>query len=763
MANYIDYLESLSKKQLMVMLARQRHEETQGIAVVGMACRFPAGIDDPQRFWTMLHEGRAVPTRWEQGPTDSLGRPRWNLSAPDLAPIAELLRSGSYLDNIDVFDAEYFGLSDDEALHMDPQQRLLLEVTVQALADANLTRAQLAGQRVGIFIGTSPVEYPHAWLRNGLSPDATSPFGATGSAPSAGPGRLGFMLGVRGPAMAVDTASSSMLVALHLAGQSLRRRECDLAIIGVCNLLLSPFSAAILASAGMLSRSGSCRPFGDDADGHVRGEGCGIFVLKRLSDAASDGDLPYAVIRGSAVYQHGDRLGLTVASASGQKAVIDLALRAAGIGPLEVQYLEAQANGSRIGGMVEAEAIAEAYGRQVPTAPPLYLGSCKANLGYFESASGAPGLMKTVLVVAHGEIPPQIGADQLDRSVAWERTALRFVRTAIPWPSAGRRIAALSAFAFTGTLTHVIVENAPDPLEPSAAPAQSPALLVVSAHNTAALAATARRLQAYLASRADWTYIAVCRTLAEARDLLDVRHGSIVHGRQELLDALARLADGASSPAPAPHARGVFLIFPKLGSELGDEPSSTAIRASRAFGFEALAAFVRARAEAMKLPPLDGFWNGLSPAPPGMALAWAMAWIDLVTAAGLEITGGTFGGLRASALVDIVTGQTSSDETCARWASGAFDSAPLQPTQRGGWEISFADGACTVRRPARSGVPLAPAALDMAGWLGILAAQLHAGAPVRFSALAPSRRGLCRLPGPVFTGKSYWPAQNLWS
>lgn len=555
MASYIDYLDTLSKKQLMVMLARQRHEETQPIAIVGMGCRYPGGIDDPRALWDALRAGRVVPMTSATGPVDSRGAPRWNLAAPDLAPIAELLRVGAYLRDLDLFDADYFGISDEEAQHMDPQQRLLLEVTVQALADANLTRAGLRGRRVGIWIGTSPVEYPFAGLRNGVSPEAISPFMGLGSTPSAASGRLGLMLGVSGPALNVDSASSSVLAAIHLAAQALRRRECDAAIVGAVNLVLSPLGTAVLARAGMLSPSGRSRPFLEDADGHVRGEGCGILVLKRHSDAVSDGDQPYAAIRGSAVFQHGDRLALAVASATGQKAVIELALRAAAVGPLEVQYVEAQANGSKLGAVVEAESIAEAYARGAADAAPLYVGSCKANLGYLETASGAASVMKVALALAHGEVPPQVGAGELDRSVGWDRMALRLAREATPWPAAARRLAGVSAFGFTGTNAHVILEG-PAPRPPaSPAPADAggaAALLVVSAHNPAALAATARRLHGHLAARADWSLAAVCRTLAEGRDRWKLRAVTAVRDRAELLAALERTAAGAAgSPAPA--------------------------------------------------------------------------------------------------------------------------------------------------------------------------------------------------------------------
>lgn len=749
MASYIDYLATLSQKQLMVMLARQRHEETQPIAIVGMSCRFPAGIDDPRAFWNLLHEGGVVPTRSERGPVDSKGRPRWNLDAPDLAPLAPLLRTGSYLRDVDLFDADYFGISEEEALHMDPQQRLLLEAAVQALADANLPRASLRGQRAGIFVGTSPVEYPYAWLRNGLPEGALSPFMGTGSTPSAASGRLGLMLGVNGPAMNVDCASSSVLVALHLATMSLRRRECDLAIIGACNLLLSPFATAILARTGMISKSGRSRPFGAEADGHVRGEGCGIFVLKRQQDALADGDLPYAVVRGSAMYQNGDRLGLAVSSSSGQKAVIELALRAASVEPLEVQYVEAQANGSRLGAAVEAEAMAQAYGRPAAAGTPLYVGSCKANLGYLETASGAPGLMKAVLAVAHAEIPPQPGVDQLDPSVDWDRLALRFATAPTRWPTAERRLAGVSAFGFTGTNAHVVIESVAErAAAPEPAAVEGPMLLVLSAHSEAALQATARRLHDELAAREDWSCAAVCRTLAMGRDLLKVRRVERIRDRASLLAALvafaAPSAPSASAASPAPAARlGVQLSLPALDDEAAafDAPAGAA--------FDGLRAKIAARATAMQRP--------------GAALATALGWLDWLAAAAIEVTGATFVGRRASALVDVVTGRTPAERICEQWRDGALAPLPLPATPRAGWELTATAETCALRRPGRSASPLALATIDLAGWLDVCAEQLRAGADLNLAVIAGPRRGLCRLPGPVLPGKSYWPAHNLWS
>jgi 3-oxoacyl-[acyl-carrier-protein] synthase II len=746
LTSYIDYLETLSKKQLMVMLARQRQEETQGIALIGMGCRLPGGIDDPRALWAALREGRVVPTDSAGPPTDSLGQPRWNLDAPDLAPMADRLRQGAYLDDVDLFDAAYFGIGDEEALHMDPQQRLLLEVAAQALADANLTRAGLRGRRVGVFAGAGPVEYPAAWLRGGLPAGAMSPYMGTGSAPSAFSGRIALTLGVSGPAITVDTASSTMLAAVHLAAQALRRRECDLALVGTCNLLLSPYSTGILDAAGMLSPTGGSRPFTKDADGHVRGEGCGVVVLKRYADAAADGDLPYAVVRGSAVHQHGDRPSMSVASARGQKTAMEQALRGAGVEPADVAYVECQANGSQLGGVIEAEAVADAYARREADAPPLYLGSCKANLGYLETASGAPGLIKTALCLAHGEIPPQPGHDNPDPAVPWG--PLRLATEVRPWPTQGRRLAGVSGVGFSGTNAHVVLEAVPP--RPTPAPtAAGPALLVLSAHTEAALAATADRLHAHLRAQGDdWDHATVCRTLAEGRDHRAVRYAAVVGDRETLLAELARAGRGTEA---RPEGGGVFVELP----ELAGERLRSALAATRRPGFEALDARIRSRAGMLGLTDADA---------EDWALAWALGWLDLLAASGLEVTGGTFEGLFRGALVDVVTKRVDADELCAHPQRATAD-AVTPPS--GAWSLGKSGGTYTLHRPGAAEAP-APTPLGLLtadGWLALLADRYRAGADIAFAALSATqdgRRELCRLPGPALVGKRYWPDHHIW-
>ena len=456
MKDYIDALEQLSHKQLVVMLARQRLAATQSIAVTGMAMRLPGGLDDRVALWSALRAGRVVLDDIAKIPEDSLGRPRWNLRAPDVAPYAEFLTKGSYLQSIDVFDAARFGIDDDEALYLDPQQRLLVTCTAEALADAGIE--DVTGLRAGVFVAMSTVEYNYAALRNGISADRLSAHMGPGSALSGAAGRIATCLNLEGPAITVDTACSSALTALHLACASLRSGECDIAVVAACHLLLAPSTFAVFARSGMLAPTGTSRPFDQNADGYVRGEGCGVLVLTRQADTRR----AYAAVRGTAVYQHGPRDSIARVSALGQARVIQEALRSANVTSRDVQYVEAQANGVKLAGVIEAEVLADVYDRSGPECPPLIIGSVKANLGYLETASGMASLIKTILAIHHSEIPPQPGVTVPDPDIKWDRVALRIPREGSPWPSSPH-LAGVNSFGFTGTYCHAVIESVPSP------------------------------------------------------------------------------------------------------------------------------------------------------------------------------------------------------------------------------------------------------------------------------------------------------------
>jgi acyl transferase domain-containing protein len=470
MKAYIDSLTKLSRNELILLLARAHRADTEGMAVVGMSCRLPGGIDSPAALWSMVRDGTALATEHVGVPKDSLGRPRWNLAAPDIAPFADALTSGAYLSDIDLFDAARFGVPVDDARYLDPQQRILLTETGRALHDAGV--GDTADQRVGVYVSVSTPEYGLAGTRNRVGADALRPAMSTGTAVSGAAGRLSVGLGLSGPALTVDTACSSALVALHLAGAALRGRECDVAVVGASHLLLSPVTTGVFDRAGLLSGTGRCRPFTAKADGYVRGEGCVVFVLRREQDVDADGPPPYAVLRGSAVHQHGGRAGMSGASSVGQQQAITQCLRAAGVNPSQVGYVEAHGSADPAADVIELDAIATAYRRRSADAPPLYVGSGKANIGYLETASGAVALARAVLAVRHATVPPQPDFHDPAPGVPWRRMSLTVPTTARPWPT-DRRLAGVHAYGFTGINAHVLVEaHARD--RPVTAPAAPP-------------------------------------------------------------------------------------------------------------------------------------------------------------------------------------------------------------------------------------------------------------------------------------------------
>lgn len=455
MRDYIASIEQLTHKQLVVMLARQRFAATQGIAVVGMGMRFPGGLDSPRALWAAVRQARVVHGPHPRIPVDSAGRPRWNVDAPDLAPYAGLLAAGAYLDDVDLFDADRYGIGAEEAAYLDPQQRLLVTCTAEALADAGID--DTSGLRTGVFAALSDVEYSYAAIRNGVGIDGLSAYLGPGTAVSGAAGRIATCFRLAGPALTVDTACSSALTALHLACASLRAGECDTAIVGASCLTLAPGAFGVVARSGNLSPTGRARPFDAAADGYVRAEGCGVLVLRRQQDAEN----PYAAVRGTAVHQHGDREGIAAPSALGMSRAAQQALRASDVDPGAVAFVEAQANGVKLAAVIEAEVLSDVYGRKGGGGPPLLLGSVKANLGYPETASGMASLMKAILAVHHAEIPPQAAFDVPDPVIAWDRLGLAVPREPAPWPAGSARRAGVSSYGFTGTCAHVIVESVP--------------------------------------------------------------------------------------------------------------------------------------------------------------------------------------------------------------------------------------------------------------------------------------------------------------
>ena len=426
------------------------------IAVIGLGCRLPGAIAGPEALWELLGEGRSTvgkvpPDRWasfEDG------------SAEVAATLARTTRWGSFLTDIDAFDAEFFDISAREAAKMDPQQRLLLEVAWEALEHAGIPPSSLRRSQTGVFVGASIPEYGYLASADLPAVDAWS---NSGAALSIIANRLSYLLDLRGPSLTVDTACSSSLVALHLACQSLRTQDSDLAIVGGVNLLLSPGVFRGFDETGALSPTGACHSFDADADGFVRGEGCGVVVLKRLSDALRDGDRLLAVVRGSAVNQDGRSNGLLAPNPAAQMAVLRSAYANAGVPPQEVDYVETHGTGTLLGDPIEARALGAVLGRGRPQESPLLIGAVKTNLGHLESAAGMVGFLKAVLAVQRARIPKNLHFQTPNPHISFDQTRLKVVAEQQEWPPVERpRRAGVSSFGFGGTNAHVVIEQAPD-------------------------------------------------------------------------------------------------------------------------------------------------------------------------------------------------------------------------------------------------------------------------------------------------------------
>lgn len=425
------------------------------IAVVGIGCRFPGGGVGPDGFWEFLCDGRSAvtevpPERW--APFDD--------GSPEVgAALARTTRWGAFLDEVDAFDAEFFDISSREAVKMDPQQRLLLEVAWEALEHAGIAPSSLRRSQTGVFAGACYTDYGYLAALDLTGVDAwTNPGGALSIIAN----RLSYFLDLRGPSVTVDTACSSSLVALHLACQSLRIGDSDVALAAGVNLLLAPGVFRAFDSTGALSPTGACHTFDADADGFVRGEGCGVVVLKRLSDAMRDGDRLLAVVRGSAVNQDGRSNGMLAPNPAAQMAVLRAAYANAGVAPQEVDYIETHGTGTLLGDPIEARALGTVLGRGRAEHAPLLVGAVKSNLGHLEAAAGIAGFIKTVLAVQQASIPANRGFQKPNPHIPFNQMRLKVVAEQQQWPDTDRpRRAGVSAFGFGGTNAHVVIEQAP--------------------------------------------------------------------------------------------------------------------------------------------------------------------------------------------------------------------------------------------------------------------------------------------------------------
>lgn len=554
---------SLSAMQLAMAARKLRVERTlllsEPIAIIGIGCRFPGGVDSPETLWQLLSAGVDTVT---EVPAD-----RFDIDAfyaePPGTPGKTYTRNGAFIDAVDQFDASFFGISPREAAQMDPQQRLLLECGWEAIERAAISVDSLRGQRTGAFVGLMNGDYA-TLIENLAEIDVHTPAGIARCVPA---GRLAHALGLQGPVVGVDTACSSSLVALHLACGSLRAGECELALAAGVNLIVSPTSTVVTSVAHMLSPDGRCKTFDAKADGYGRGEGCAVVALRRLSDALALGDPIVGLIRGSAVNHDGHASGLTVPNGLAQEAVVRAALDNGQVEPEQIDYVEAHGAGTALGDPIELAALGRVFGRRPQR---LLVGSLKTNIGHTEAVAGLAGLLKAVLAMQHGRLPPHLHLRDPNPAVDWKNLAIEVPTDARPWPEhAGKRMAGVSAFGVSGTNAHVVVEQAPSTL-PTSAPTEAHGtyVLPLSARSPTAVSALASRWSKLDASLAD-----ICRSAAVGRSHLPWRAAIVASSLSEARSKLMQVAGTRARGRPR-----VVVHFTAHGEATG--PAVDALRES---------------------------------------------------------------------------------------------------------------------------------------------------------------------------------------
>ena len=554
-------LSPAQRKLLEQRLAGQK-PQAEPIAIVGMSCRF-AGANSLAEYWRVIRDGveavsEVPPDRWD---IDELYDPTGTQSGKMFT------KWGGFVDRIDQFDPQFFGIAPREASRMDPQQRMLLEVAWEAMENGGIPADQLAGSKTGVYVGIGGADYSKVPSQLPNYYQQIDAHVGTGNALSIAANRISYIFDFHGPSAAVDTACSSASLAIHLAVESLRRKECNAALAGGVNAIITPETTIAFSKARMLSPEGKCRPFDAGANGYVRGEGCGLVLLKRLADAQRDGDQILAVIRATSVNQDGRTSGISAPNGQSQQECIRAAHAQAGVTAADISYVEAHGTGTPLGDPIEMQALTEIFTRTSDDDRPLHVTSVKANIGHTETVSGAAGIIKAVLLMQQEVIPPQLYFNSLNPHISLDGSRIVIPTEATPWPANGeRRLAGISSFGFGGTNTHLLIEAPPagapapkqepkverissDKADPSlSAIPRERHLLKLSGRTSEAIEQQAQQLSTYLGEHPEVALIDVCFTANTGRADFNHRAAIACDSRESLEKALATLAAGKASP-----------------------------------------------------------------------------------------------------------------------------------------------------------------------------------------------------------------------